>query len=111
MVGIASADTLILYSSNDGSMERGTPGTWSQIRDGTGTIIVTTESAATLALSSTTSNVFSAIDRYGMTYNLSSLSGTTITSTTLYLFSRNVSGVTKANTYTATYNRMGSGRL
>ena len=89
-IGAASADTLIVYGTEDGEMSRGADGTWEQVHDGAGDEY--SEGAAeTVAIGSAAgTDVWSVIRRLGFTFDTSGIAANytpaTVTNATLYIY-------------------------
>ena len=98
LVGIVSADTMIIYPTDEGNTWRqGTNLAWADIRDGIGTNIAAGTDYSDFYLGSGTT-AWTEMDRTLLSFNLSTLSGKTITAVNLTL----IASTTKTNTFTDT---------
>jgi PKD repeat protein len=90
LIGIVSADTVVIYPTSDGAELRTTSTqTWANIRSGVGTAEDQTTPGIYVRSHSSTSARYVELDRFGMSYNLSTVpAGATITYVNLSLWGR-----------------------
>jgi hypothetical protein len=84
LIGIVSADTVVLYATDDQDLWRlGSGMTWANVRDGAGT---SSDSTALYSYLQTDATGWVEMDRTGLSFNLSTLSGKTITGVKLGMY-------------------------